>query len=207
MHAANRWRRPAWDAMHCLLPRSCVSALYNSVVIVVRDATNADLDLLVRIDREDEGVTPGYLRPWGEEQTEAHRRLICSFVTEGGAHVAESSGASVGAILWRERSVDSAEQSSVFRDLDAAVFPFDGRFAEIFQIWVDPAHRRRGVGTILKRAAETAARSRNIGMIYTHTEERNAHVLALNQKLGYREVRRGPIWDDVIRISLVKDLR
>jgi hypothetical protein len=44
-------------------------------------------------------------------------------------------------------------------------------------------------------------------MIYTHTEERHAHVLALNQKLGYREVRRGPIWDDVIRVSLVKYLR
>jgi hypothetical protein len=47
-------------------------------------------------------------------------------------------------------------------------------------------------------------------MIYTHTEERHAHVLALNQKLRYREVRRGPIWDDVIRVSrvsLVKYLR
>jgi hypothetical protein len=44
-------------------------------------------------------------------------------------------------------------------------------------------------------------------MIYTHTEAHHLHVLALNHKLGYREVRRGPIWDDVVRVSLVKHLR
>jgi hypothetical protein len=44
-------------------------------------------------------------------------------------------------------------------------------------------------------------------MVYTHTEARHAHVLALNHKLGYREVRRAPIWDQVNRVGLVKDLR
>ena len=48
--------------------------------------------------------------------------------------------------------------------------------------------------------------ARGAGLVYTHTEMRNAHVLALNAKLGYREVRRGPIWDAVIRVSLVKAL-
>lgn len=41
-------------------------------------------------------------------------------------------------------------------------------------------------------------------MIYTHTEALNDHVLEMNRKLGYQEVRRGPLWDDVIRVSLVK---
>ncbi|MFK7691213.1 hypothetical protein [Paenibacillus sp. HJGM_3] len=38
------------------------------------------------------------------------------------------------------------------------------------------------------------------------TEETNPHVIELNEKLGYRTVRRGPIWDDVIRVSLIKPL-
>ena len=38
------------------------------------------------------------------------------------------------------------------------------------------------------------------------TETTNAHVLELNRKMGYREIRRGPIWDEIERVSLVKDL-
>ncbi len=34
----------------------------------------------------------------------------------------------------------------------------------------------------------------------------NQHVIELNHKLGYREIRRGPIWDEIVRVSLVKDL-
>lgn len=125
---------------------------------------------------------------------------------EGGAHIAEVGGRSVGAILWRARDLATVEEGSVFRQIDRDVFPADGAFAEIFQLWVDPEHRRRGVGTALKRALEAAARARRLGMIYTHTEERNTHVLAFNAKLGYREVRRGPIWDEIVRVSLSKDL-
>ena len=43
-------------------------------------------------------------------------------------------------------------------------------------------------------------------MIYTHTELTNPHVIALNLKLGYREIRRGPIWDEIERVSLTKIL-
>jgi hypothetical protein len=45
-----------------------------------------------------------------------------------------------------------------------------------------------------------------VKLVYTHTEETNPHVLELNKKLGYVEVRRGPIWDEVVRVSLVKTL-
>jgi hypothetical protein len=37
-----------------------------------------------------------------------------------------------------------------------------------------------------------------------NTEADNRHVIELNRKLGYMEVRHGPIWDDVIRVSLIK---
>ena len=62
------------------------------------------------------------------------------------------------------------------------------------------------MGTRLKGELERESRSRGIRLIYTHTETTNGHVIDLNLKMGYREVRRGPIWDEVERVSLVKDL-
>jgi len=173
--------------------------------VQIRRAVPADLETLIRIELEDEGVTASY-RCAGEDDVEATRRKLEPFVVDGGAQLAVDGGASIGAILWRIRDLAAVESWSVFREIDASVFPADGRFAEIFQLWVDPAHRRRGVATALKRELEVDARARGVGLVYTHTETRNAHVLALNAKLGYREVRRGPIWDAVIRVSLVKAL-
>jgi len=42
--------------------------------------------------------------------------------------------------------------------------------------------------------------------VYTHTAESNLHVIEMNLKLGYHEVRRGPIWDEIFRVSLIKRL-
>jgi ribosomal protein S18 acetylase RimI-like enzyme len=177
------------------------------VVVEIRRATANDLDMLVRVDLQDEGVTPGYRDGWGEAERAAHRQRILSFISDGGAGIAEVEGLPVGALLWRIRHLELVEPGSVFRQIDASVFPADHTFAEVYQLWVDPDHRRRGIGTALKRWLETAARSRDVGMIYTHTEAANGHVVAFNAKLGYREVRRGPIWDQVVRVSLVKHLR
>ena len=47
---------------------------------------------------------------------------------------------------------------------------------------------------------------RQVGAIYTHTEAVNGHVIALNKKLGYREIYRGPMWDDIERVALLKRL-
>jgi ribosomal protein S18 acetylase RimI-like enzyme len=187
------WPRPSCAA---------ASASARLTRVKIRPAVAADLALLVDIERDDEGITPGH-RAAGDND-EALRRKIEPFVADGGAQIAADGGAAIGAILWRIRELATVEAWSVFREIDASVFPPDGRFAEIFQLWVDPAHRRRGVATALKRALEVAARARGAGLVYTHTEARNAHVLALNARLGYREVRRGPIWDAVVRVSLIK---
>jgi ribosomal protein S18 acetylase RimI-like enzyme len=176
------------------------------VAAEIRRATANDLEFLVRVDLQDEGVTSGYRQGWGEAELKAHRRLILSFILHDGARMAESDGLMVGAILWRVRRLELVDSESVFRAIDRSVFPPDGAFAEIYQLWVDPQHRRGGIGTALKRSMEMVVRSQNIRLIYTHTEEANSHVLALNKKLGYREVRRGPIWDAVVRVSLVKNL-
>jgi len=82
----------------------------------------------------------------------------------------------------------------------------NGRFAEVFELWVAAECRRQGLATALKNEFERAARARDMDTLYTHTEVTNPHVVELNLKLGYRQVRRGLLWR-VERVSLVKDLR
>ena len=107
---------------------------------------------------------------------------------------------------WNPNDTDEYGSDSVFRELPERVFSSDGRFCEVFQLWVDERYRRRGLGTRLKKQLERESCRRGIQLIYTHTEETNLHVLELNRRLGYEEVRRGPIWDETIRVSLIKRL-
>ena len=180
---------------------------------VLRKALQSDVDFLVKADMDEEGITRTG-PPMNKQELQEHRKMIEAFVTDNDkeAWVYEDSEAHsiVGMILGRYRSRQSEEATapnmSYFRELDAKLFPTDGRFCEVFSLWVDPMCRRRGMGTNLKKQLEIESLKRDIKMIYTHTEEENSHVLELNRKLGYREIRRGPIWDEVIRVSLVKDL-
>jgi GNAT superfamily N-acetyltransferase len=164
----------------------------------LRLAVLGDLELLVRAEFADD---VSYART-----EDGVRAQVVSFITDGGARVATVDGLEVGAIMWRIRDLATVDQKSVFHEIDRSVFPADGCFAEIFQLWVDPKHRRRGIASALKLAIEDDARHRGAGIIYTHTAAMRQDVLALNMKLGYRPVRRGPIWDVVERISLIKQL-
>ncbi|MCA9707487.1 MAG: GNAT family N-acetyltransferase, partial [Myxococcales bacterium] len=92
----------------------------------------------------------------------------------------------------------------VLSTLPAGWWSPDDRFAEVFQLWVEPTHRRQGIATGLKRHLEARARTRGIGIVYTHTLADDEHVLALNRRLGYVEVRRGGLWDSQVRVSLIK---
>lgn len=168
----------------------------------IRPSAPDDLDFLVWVDLEDEGVTPGYRGAWDEEERCAHRAKIASLE----ALVARDEGRLVGTILWRFRNLSAMERDDFFLQVPRAAFPPNGWFTEIFQLWVAPDYRRLGLATALKRAVETISCVCGAQAIYTHTEEGNEHVLALNERLGYREVRRGPIWDEVVRVSLVKRL-
>ncbi|MNV93361.1 Acetyltransferase (GNAT) family protein [compost metagenome] len=96
---------------------------------------------------------------------------------------------------------------TIFHEIDRGSFQEDGRFVEIFQLWVAPEYRRSGIATKLKLKLEELAKSNDVNLIYTHTEERNKHVIELNEKLGYRIIRRGPIWDEIVRVSLIKQIQ
>jgi ribosomal protein S18 acetylase RimI-like enzyme len=170
-----------------------------------------DLDFLVQVDIKDEGVDAGYRDDWVETDFASHREMVRGFVADDdkGAYVLETdSGELVGVGMWRFRNIDTEElpADSIFLALPRSLYPPDGAFCEIFQLWVNGNYRRRGLGTQIKLIAEADAKNRMVGMIYTHTEEANEHVVALNLKLGYHAVRCGPIWDDIRRVSLVKTL-
>lgn len=42
--------------------------------------------------------------------------------------------------------------------------------------------------------------------IYTQTEKGNPHVVRMNLRLGYRVVREGTMHDEVVIVSMVKNL-
>ena len=180
-------------------------------MILLRQATIHDLDFLIQADLSSDGDS---MDAWTPEEQQEYRRKIEGFVRGDGQRggwvcVDAEQDRLVGMILcrWRRRPGEGDKEysgDSVFRELAADLFPEDGRFCEVFQLWVDPDFRRRGLGTRLKVHLEAECRDRGIGMIYTHTEEHNLHVIALNERLGYQQVRRGPIWDAVVRVSLVK---
>jgi ribosomal protein S18 acetylase RimI-like enzyme len=198
------------DMIYCALRRKSPGVID---MLPIRKAEAADLDFLVETDLLSEGYTfDPHEPPLSAADRAAHRDKIAAFVT-GAADAGwiaedDQSGARVGMILVRFRDLfheaDNEPNRFLFRFLDQSIFPADGRFCEVFQLWVAPAYRRQGIATRLKQQVEEESRRRGIGMIYTHTEAQNEHVIELNRKLGYQPVRTGPIWDAVPRTSLIK---
>jgi ribosomal protein S18 acetylase RimI-like enzyme len=180
----------------------------------LRRATPSDLDFLVKIDLKEEGITSVPPSLLSDQESADHRAKILAYVTHAdkAAWVFEESatGRRVGALLcqFHDRRQDEPTEANefLFRFIDDRWVPPDGRFCEVFNLWVDPGVRRQRLATRLKQEMEVEARRRGIRLLYTHTEERNQHVIELNHKLGYREIRRGPIWNSIIRVSLVKTL-
>ena len=183
---------------------------------MIRQAEAADLDFLVETDLLGEGYADSQEDGWplqGPTQHErmAHRAKIAAYVA-GGDEMAwvcvDNQGAPLGMIMARYRDLnrepDSEANAFLLQYLDRSLFPADGRFCEVFNLWVNPVWRRNGVATCLKRVIEDEAKRLGMGMMYTHTESANPHVIELNLKLGYQIVRVGPIWDEIERTSLVK---
>lgn len=109
--------------------------------------------------------------------------------------------------VLRNRLTDPFGDGNIPGVLPPSLFPPDGCFMQVFDLWVDPELRRTGVGRTLKRMLEAVAAARHVGMIYTVTESDHTAVLGLNLELGYVEIYRGPMWDRVERVSLAKYLR
>jgi ribosomal protein S18 acetylase RimI-like enzyme len=187
-------------------------------LLQLRNATLDDLDFLVAtdflVDREDAPGEPAYFDNWGDAEHTEHRAYIATFITDPNksAWVYEDTTAccNIGMflVLFRSRHTEPHTEANdlLFRFIDESILPPDGRFCEVFQLWVHPDYRRRGLASEMKRVCEAETRQRGIQLIYTHTRERNANVVMLNRKLGYEEIRRGPMWDAASRVSLIRRL-
>jgi len=178
---------------------------------MIRRAGVTDLDFMIQIDLKDEGVTTSDIS-MTEDDLKEHSSKILKFVTEQdrGAFIFEDEkiGKRTGLIMYSIINRDGKfPWKTIFHELDRSLFQEDGRFMEIFQLWVAPECRRNGIATKLKLKLEELAKTNDVNLIYTHTEEKNKHVIELNEKLGYKIVRRGPIWDEITRVSLIKKLQ
>lgn len=181
----------------------------------IRRATLQDLDFLIAVDLLGEGMTP---TPDEPPMTEAdrleHREKIRSYVTTvddvGWVVEDTSAGRLVGMIMAkfhdRLHEAQTVANTFIYRYIGDDILPPNALFCEVFGLWVDPAYRRQGLASRLKQEMEQEARRRGMKSLYTHTEAVNAHVIELNEKLGYRAVRCGPIWDEIPRVSLIKNL-
>ncbi len=189
---------------------------------IFRSARPDDVEFLARIDLVvDEETGETYHHGWTEAQRAEHRGRIAVFVDSDDAmadvavtDVGPGQDRRIAMLLARVRDLTQeteAPDRDTFLDvlwptLPQNWLPTDGRFVEMFQLWVHPQHRRRGVASGLKRRLEARARQRDLRLIYTHTRASHDHVVALNERLGYRRLRTGPLWDDVPRTSLAKFL-
>jgi ribosomal protein S18 acetylase RimI-like enzyme len=177
----------------------------------LRSARPDDLNFLAWIDIKDEGVSSTYMANWNDVDWARHRASIAGFIgaPDKIAIVAEAGPSRrVGGAYarMRNRHVEGDDPTSISLRLEASLFPADGRFCEMFQLWVDPSFRRRGLASRLKLAIEDEARRQGVRFICTGTETSNAGVIRLNEQMGYRIAKTGPVWDDIPRVSLVKDL-
>lgn len=162
-----------------------------------------------------------YHLEWNPEQRAAHRERIAGFVhgDDGIARIAESTASGprdrrIGMLLASVRDLETEPPTKFTRMFTQQLWPAlppgwepnRGRFIEMFQLWVDPGRRRRGIASSLKSQLDQAARDGGVSLLYTHTRATNTHVVTLNEKLGYTAFRTGPLWDDVARVSLAKHL-
>jgi ribosomal protein S18 acetylase RimI-like enzyme len=80
-----------------------------------------------------------------------------------------------------------------------------GGAAELQQLWVDPAHRRRGLGERLVRAFEQRAAERGCTLVYLETFSFQAP--AFYGRLGYREIAAIAAFPHgIVKYTLVHDL-
>jgi len=189
----------------------------------IRRANMDDSDFMMAIDLVNEGISVDnpYLTASPEEWKE-RREWIATFADQslnsGETEIDtcpkyafiihdDETKRRLGLIMFllRDMNDPTFHYWEVYNKFDRAVFPSDGRVCEIFQLWVSPEQRGRRLGSQLMRKAEEVALQNNVGMIYTHTEATNDHVVELCRKLGYQVIRTGEL-GGIARVSQVRYL-
>lgn len=190
----------------------------------IRQATIDDYYFVVEVDLLDEGIERDnpYFTASIDEQNELLSRLaqyvdssvwiddIEIYTCPKFAYICENSETKekVGLVMFLFRNMNDPtfQHFGCYDKFERSIFPDDGRVCEIFQLWVDPEERRKGIATQLMKKVEEVSRQHDIKMIYTHTEATNYRILEMRKKNGYQNIRTGTLNDEIIRISAVKYL-
>ncbi len=171
----------------------------------IRPQNAKDLDFLYRILQREAHAHP--LPMAGEEETAYAQAAAFTCDADKGALIYEDapSGQYVGAALYRCRNRnEECAPGEIFAQLESRLFPAGGGFLETVLCWINPDYRRLGLGSELLAQLEQEARRRDIHLVYLHTEGKNIAGKRFARKMAYREVFRGPMWDDTVRVGLVK---
>jgi ribosomal protein S18 acetylase RimI-like enzyme len=133
---------------------------------VIRDATPADLDLLMSlVERLESELLP---LPYPEDPAELDRAKVEAMVRDGVALLAEEDGRTVGYALAR------------FGDHGPTT-------VYVTDLWVDAASRGRGVGRELLRLAAERASARGSTHVLLDVDSRNTEAIAFYRALGFEE--------------------
>ncbi len=156
----------------------------------MRNANMSDYKFLVHIDLKNDGYTVTNQAEMTERENEEHNKKIQRYLTDPdkGAFIIEDSvyNKPIAMLMYSVANRDSMYPwKTIFNEIDRKLFQSDGRFIQIFQLWVHPNYRRRGLATKLKLKLEEEALYHHVDLIYTHTELTNSHVIELNIKIGY----------------------
>jgi ribosomal-protein-alanine N-acetyltransferase len=102
---------------------------------------------------------------------------------------------------WPKETYDQAHSSGqivVIAELNNQICGFvvariTGDEAEILNAAVDPAHRRKGIGSALLRTAISSAQAQNAKTIYLEVRESNSAAVSFYQRHGFEKTaqRRG----------------
>lgn len=180
-------------------------------MLELRSAIPEDLNLLVWIDIKDEGVSSTYMAHWSDAEWAEHRERIRGFIQTDDKvaliAVDPETQLRVGALYADYVPKDQALSFWPYLAESLGTFAEHSRFGSVFQLWVDPEWRRQGIALKLKQAFEDDARNKGVAALYTKTETENSHVIELNLRLGYTEIYRGPMWDHIERVALLKTLQ
>jgi len=139
----------------------------------VRDVSRGDLDALAA------------LRP----TRELHAARVCNDIDDDAK---------------RYFLAEIADADHVRRPIGFGVIYFRGevtwrrpdRVPLIMDLWVAPKLRRRGVGDMILRALEDAARARGFPCVFLQVQpQRNAAAVAMYQRRGYQKLQESPYRD------------
>src|SRR3984893_5353197 len=146
-------------------------------------------------------VTPFKIRPYQFSDAEA---------------VAEICRQSPEAAQWPKESYEQAHSSGqivLIAEINAQVCGFlvarvSGGEAEILNTAIDPAHRRKGLGSVLLTTAISAAQVRNVKSIYLEVRKSNCVAISFYGQHGFskmaerREYYSGPTENAVVMKKL-----